>query len=249
MRPGRSRGARSGSEFSSWSVDVVNGLAVAWCESSPRASARSERTIKDRLDFLYAPSSPLREEEGVKASCYPRGAPNTVFSGELLTGNPSGRPTPFDKGRLVAQRHAPKVPVGDLLDPDPFDRIRGLDASLRWDSITNRSRWSQKCPRVPRERSPSLGHVTDVPRVIPNSACSGRLSNPSEGPAFEPLISNGLGARVLWGGCRTPEGATFEPLISRRARGPFPSLRRILFGISPFPVPVARERGKGYEFK
>jgi hypothetical protein len=56
----------------------------------------------------------------------------------------------------------------------------------------------------------------------------GRLSNPFEGPAFEPLISKGLGARVLWGGCRTPQGATFEPLISRRARGPFPSLRRIL---------------------
>jgi hypothetical protein len=47
---------------------------------------------------------------------------------------------------------------------------------------------------------------------------------------------------VLWGGCRTQEGATFEPLINRRARGPFPSLRRILFAISPFPVPVARER-------
>jgi hypothetical protein len=47
---------------------------------------------------------------------------------------------------------------------------------------------------------------------------------------------------VLWGDCRTSEGATFEPLISRRARGLFPSLRRILFGISPFPVPVARER-------
>jgi hypothetical protein len=47
---------------------------------------------------------------------------------------------------------------------------------------------------------------------------------------------------VLWGGCRTPEGETFEPLISRRSRGPFPLLRRILFGISPFPVPVARER-------
>jgi hypothetical protein len=70
----------------------------------------------------------------------------------------------------------------------------------------------------------------------------GQLSNPSEEPAFEPLISKGHGARVLWGGCRTPEGATFEPLISRRARGPFPSLGRILFGISHFPVPVARER-------
>jgi hypothetical protein len=79
----------------------------------------------------------------------------------------------FDKGRLVAQRRAPKVPVGDLLDPDPFDRVRGLGDSLRWDSITNRSHWSRKCPRVPQERSPSLGHVTDVPRVIPDSACSG----------------------------------------------------------------------------
>jgi hypothetical protein len=79
----------------------------------------------------------------------------------------------FDKGRLVAQRRAPKVPAGDLLDPDPFDRVQGLSASLRWDSITNRSRWSQKCLRVPQERSPSLGHITDVPRVIPDSACSG----------------------------------------------------------------------------
>jgi hypothetical protein len=32
----------------------------------------------------------------------------------------------------VAQRRAPKVPAGDLPDPDPFDRVRGLDASLRW---------------------------------------------------------------------------------------------------------------------
>jgi hypothetical protein len=159
---------------------------------------------------------------------------------------------PFAKGRLVAQRRAPKVPAGDLLDPDPFDRVRGLGASLRWDSITKRSCWSRKCPRVPQERSPSLGHVTDVPRVIPDSACSGVAIKPFRGPAFEPLISNGLGARVLWGGCRTPEGATFEPLISRRARGPFPSLRRILFRNIPFPSPCGkRERGKekGYEFK
>jgi hypothetical protein len=29
--------------------------------------------------LLYAPSSPLREEEGGKAPCYPRRAPNMVF--------------------------------------------------------------------------------------------------------------------------------------------------------------------------
>jgi hypothetical protein len=40
----------------------------------------------------------------------------------------------------------------------------------------------------------------------------GRLSNPSEGPAFEPLIINGRGARVLWGGCRTlPRGQPLNP--------------------------------------
>jgi hypothetical protein len=86
--------------------------------------------------------------------------------------------------------------------------------------LQNRSCWSRKCPRVPRER----------------------LSNPSEGPAFEPLISNGLGARVLWRLSNPSEGPAFEPLISRRARGPLPLLRRIPFEISPFPVPVARER-------
>jgi hypothetical protein len=43
---------------------------------------------------------------------------------------------PFDKGRLVAQRHAPKVPEGDLPAPAPFDWVRGLDTSLWWDSVT-----------------------------------------------------------------------------------------------------------------
>jgi hypothetical protein len=57
--------------------------------------------------------------------------------------------------------------------------------------LQNRSCWSRKCPRVPRERSPSLGHVSDIPRVIPHSACSGAAVEPFEGPTFEPLISSG----------------------------------------------------------
>jgi hypothetical protein len=85
---------------------------------------------------------------------------------------------PFDKGRLVAQRHAPKVPAGDLPDPDPFDRSEGSMPPSSGIPLQNRSCWSQKCPRVPRERSPSLGHVTDVPRVIPHSACSGAAVEP-----------------------------------------------------------------------
>jgi hypothetical protein len=40
------------------------------------------------------------------------------------------------KGRLVAQRRAPEVLAGVLPDPVPFDRVRGLDASLWWDSVT-----------------------------------------------------------------------------------------------------------------
>jgi hypothetical protein len=70
-----------------------------------------------------------------------------------------------------------------------------------------------------------------------------RLSNPSEGPAFEPLISRRAQSPSALRRLSNPsEGPAFEPLISRRARGPLPSRRRIPFGVSPFPVPVARER-------
>jgi hypothetical protein len=60
---------------------VVNSLVVAWRESSPRASARSKRTIKDRLNFYRTPLHRLSaRRKGGKAPCYPRRAPNTVFS-------------------------------------------------------------------------------------------------------------------------------------------------------------------------
>jgi hypothetical protein len=52
-----------------------------------------------------------------------------------------------------------------------------------------------------------LGHLESVARAssmyrtYPESSLAlhalGRLPNPSEGPAFEPLISSGCGARVL----------------------------------------------------
>jgi hypothetical protein len=50
--------------------------------------------------------------------------------------------------------------------------------------LQNRSRWSQKFPRVPRERSLSLGYVTDVPKVIPDSACSGAAVEPFRGASL-----------------------------------------------------------------
>jgi hypothetical protein len=66
-------------------------------------------------------------------------------------------------------------------------------------------------------------------RTYPGSSLTlrvlGRLSNPIERPTFEPLISNGRGARVLWGDCRNPfEGPAFGPLISN-GRG-----ARVLWG-------------------
>jgi hypothetical protein len=79
MRPDRGPGARLGLEFSRRFVDVVNSSAVAWCESSPRASARSERTIKDRLDFYCTPLRRLSARRKGEAPCYPRGASNMVF--------------------------------------------------------------------------------------------------------------------------------------------------------------------------
>jgi hypothetical protein len=92
MRPGHSPGARSGSKFLSWFVDVVDNLAVAWCESCLRASERSERTIEDCLGFLsYAPSSPFHKEEGGESAMLPLEGTEHGVSSELLLGDPSGR--------------------------------------------------------------------------------------------------------------------------------------------------------------
>jgi hypothetical protein len=143
----------------------------------------------------------------------------------------------------VAQRRSPKVPAGDSLDPDPF---AGSEGSMPPSG-------GIPLQIVPAGLENVLGYLGSVARFLVmyrtylESSLTlhalGRLSNPSEGPAYEPLISSGHGARALWGGCRNPsEGPAFEPLISRRARGPLPPPRRILSTTSPFPVPVARER-------
>ena len=47
----------------------------------------------------------------------------------------------------------------------------------------------------------SIARASAMYQTYPESSLAlralGRLSNPSEGPAFEPLISSGRGARVL----------------------------------------------------
>jgi hypothetical protein len=150
MRPGRSPGAWSGSEFSRWFVDVVNNLAVARCKSCSEALHGARGRSRTVSTFIVLPFVAFPQGGGGNAPCYPRLALNMVFPVSCYWVIRADARASFDKGRLVARRRVPKVPAGDLLDPDPFDRVRGLDASLRWDSITNRSRWSHKCPRVPQ---------------------------------------------------------------------------------------------------
>jgi hypothetical protein len=75
---------------------------------------------------------------------------------------------------------------------------------------------------VPAGLGNVLGYLGSVVRALvmyrtyPESSLTlralGRLSNPSEGPAYEPLISSGYEARALWGGCRTlPRGQPSNP--------------------------------------
>jgi hypothetical protein len=56
------------------------------------------------------------------------------------------------------------------------------------------------------------------------------------------------GPRALRWLLNPSEGPAFEPLISREARSLFPSRRRILFGVPPFPGPCCKrekeEKGK-----
>jgi hypothetical protein len=94
MRPGRSPGAWLGSEFSSCFVDVVDNLVVAWCESSLRASAQSDRTIKDRLDFYCTPLRRLSARRKGESAMLPSEGTKHGVSSELLSGDPSGRPSP-----------------------------------------------------------------------------------------------------------------------------------------------------------
>jgi hypothetical protein len=75
MRPGRSSGAWSGSEFLSWFIDAVNSFGRSRVRGQP-PSLCTEREDDQELSrlLLYAPSSPFRKEEGGKAPRYPRRA-------------------------------------------------------------------------------------------------------------------------------------------------------------------------------
>jgi hypothetical protein len=59
---------------------------------------------------------------------------------ELLTGDPSRGPSSFRLGVSLRPEDTPQRYLRVIrLVPDPFDGVRGPDASLRWDTVTNRS--------------------------------------------------------------------------------------------------------------
>ena len=57
-------------------------------------------------------------------------------SGELQAGNPSGRPCPVRWGSARGPEARQKYLRVICRTRSPGDGVRGLDASLRWDSVT-----------------------------------------------------------------------------------------------------------------
>jgi hypothetical protein len=95
MRSDCSPGAWSGSEFSGWFVDAVNGLVVAgFARAAPEplhgARGRS-RTVSTFIIRLFVAFS--QGGRGGSAMLPSEGAEHGVSS-ELLTGDPSGRTCP-----------------------------------------------------------------------------------------------------------------------------------------------------------
>jgi hypothetical protein len=95
MRPDRSPGAWSGSEFLGWFVDAVNGLAVAGfarAAAEPLHGARGRsRTVST---FIIRPFVAFPQGGRGESAMLPSEGTEHGVSSELLTGDPSGRPCP-----------------------------------------------------------------------------------------------------------------------------------------------------------
>jgi hypothetical protein len=64
-------------------------------ESSPRAFAQSERTVKDRLGFFHTPLRRLSARRRGESAMLPSEGAEHGVSSELLAGNLSGCPCPI----------------------------------------------------------------------------------------------------------------------------------------------------------
>jgi hypothetical protein len=122
MRAGRSPGARSSPKSSGWYVDAVNGLAGAgFARAAPEPLHRARGRSRADSTFLHTPQRRLSARRGESAMLPSEGAEHGV-SGELLVGNPSGRPCPICLGSARGPEARSKVPAGDLPDPVPCRR-------------------------------------------------------------------------------------------------------------------------------
>jgi hypothetical protein len=82
----------------SWALFVgdTNNLAAAWCKGSPRAFARSKRSVRDFLDFfVIRPFVAFPQGGRGESAILPSEGNEYDVSGELLTGDPSGSPSPI----------------------------------------------------------------------------------------------------------------------------------------------------------
>jgi hypothetical protein len=137
MRAGRSPGVRSGPKFSGWYVDAVNGLAgVGFARAAPEPLHRARGRSGTDSTFLHTPLRRLSARRRGRAPCCPRWAPNMVSPVSCRRVIRADVRAPFVRGRLGAQRRAQKYLWVICRTRSPGDGVRGLDASLRWDSVT-----------------------------------------------------------------------------------------------------------------
>jgi hypothetical protein len=95
MRPDRSPGAWSGSVFSGWYVDAVNGLAVAgFARAGPEPLHGARGRSRTDSTFIIRPFVAFSKGRRGESAMLPSEGAKHGVSSELLTGDPSGRPCP-----------------------------------------------------------------------------------------------------------------------------------------------------------
>jgi hypothetical protein len=95
MRPDCSPGAWSGSEFSGWFVDAVNGLAVAgFARAAPEPLHGARGQSRTVSTFIIRPFVAFLQGGRGKSAMLPSEGTEHGVSSELLMGDPSGRPCP-----------------------------------------------------------------------------------------------------------------------------------------------------------
>ena len=116
-------------------------LSTVWPEpvfarAAPEPLHRARGRSGTDSTFYIRPYVAFPQGGGGSAPCYPRWAPNMVFPVSCKRVIRVDVRAPFVGGRLGAQRHAQKYLRVICRTRSPFDGVRGLDASLRWDSVT-----------------------------------------------------------------------------------------------------------------